>query len=78
MPSRRSWAGSRTAPSRQQTLRATLEWSFRLLTRAAQTLFSRLAVFAGGFDFETAAAMHDEQEHEVAVVGAFRISPLPT
>lgn len=42
--------GSRTAPTRQQTLRATLDWSFRLLSSSEQSLFRRTAVFAGGFD----------------------------
>jgi predicted ATPase len=44
--------GSRTAPYRQRTLRATLDWSSRLLTPAEQRLFRRLAVFSGGFDLE--------------------------
>ena len=33
---------------RQQTLRATLDWSFGLLSEAERTVFSRLSVFAGG------------------------------
>jgi predicted ATPase len=40
--------GARTAPQRQRTLRATIEWSYELLTTAEQRLFARLAVFAGG------------------------------
>jgi tetratricopeptide (TPR) repeat protein len=40
--------GSRTAPPRQQTLRATIDWSHDLLTDAERKLFRRLAVFAGG------------------------------
>jgi tetratricopeptide (TPR) repeat protein len=46
--------GSRTAPPRQQTLRATLEWSYGLLDDAEQRLFERLAVFAGGWTLEAA------------------------
>ncbi len=42
--------GNRTAPPRQQTLRAALDWSFGLLDGSEQLLFERLAVFAGGFD----------------------------
>jgi non-specific serine/threonine protein kinase len=42
--------GSRTAPARQQTLRATLDWSHDLLDEGERALFRRLAVFAGGFD----------------------------
>jgi predicted ATPase/transcriptional regulator with XRE-family HTH domain len=40
--------GARDLPQRQQTLRTTLTWSYELLDRRAQTLFARLAVFAGG------------------------------
>jgi len=46
--------GSRVAPTRQQTLRATLDWSYDLLTGQEQCFFRRLAVFAGGFDLESA------------------------
>jgi predicted ATPase len=46
--------GSRTALPRHQTLRATMDWSYRLLTPAEQTLLRRLAVFAGGFTLEAA------------------------
>lgn len=50
-------AGSRTALPRQQTLRATLEWSFDLLTEEERVLFRRLAVFAGGFSLAAAEAI---------------------
>jgi non-specific serine/threonine protein kinase len=46
--------GSRVAPPRQQTLRATLDWSHGLLSEAEQHLFARLSVFAGGFTLEAA------------------------
>jgi non-specific serine/threonine protein kinase len=49
--------GSRTAPTRQQTLRATLDWSYQLLESPEQDLFERLAVFAGSFDLECTEAM---------------------
>jgi predicted ATPase len=39
--------GVRDAPERQRTLRATLDWSYRLLTEAERSLLSRLSVFAG-------------------------------
>jgi predicted ATPase/DNA-binding SARP family transcriptional activator len=42
-------SGSRTAMTRQQTLRATLAWSFDLLDADEQVLLRRLAVFAGSF-----------------------------
>lgn len=41
--------GSRTALPRQQTLTATIEWSYRLLDEAEKALFRRLSVFQGGF-----------------------------
>lgn len=44
--------GVRHAPARQRTLRATLEWSYQLLSKTEQQLFERLAVFAGGWTFE--------------------------
>jgi predicted ATPase len=55
------WVSSRTAhrilPDRQRTLRATLDWSFDLLNDAERTLFTRLAVFAGGWTLEAAEAV---------------------
>ena len=46
--------GARDAMPRQQSLAATIDWSYRLLTEAEQELFMRLSVFAGGFDLEAA------------------------
>jgi predicted ATPase len=40
--------GDRDLPERQRTLRATIEWSYELLTETEQRLFARLAVFRGG------------------------------
>ncbi|MFN2138053.1 MAG: LuxR C-terminal-related transcriptional regulator [Candidatus Promineifilaceae bacterium] len=40
--------GPRDMPQRQRTLRATIEWSYNLLSREEQRLFSQLAVFNGG------------------------------
>ena len=45
-------SGSRIAPSRQQTLRATLDWSYELLTETERDLFRQLSVFAGGFTLD--------------------------
>jgi non-specific serine/threonine protein kinase len=45
-------SGSRIAPSRQQTLRATLNWSYELLTETERELFRQLSVFVGGFTLE--------------------------
>ena len=49
--------GSRTAPTRQQTMWATLDWSHALLTAPEQELFRRLAVFAGGWNLPAAEAV---------------------
>ena len=46
--------GERDADPRQQTLRATIEWSYDLLSAEEQTLFARLSVFAGGCTYEAA------------------------
>ncbi len=46
--------GGRDADPRQQTLRATIEWSHDLLTQDEQQLFARLAVFAGGCTLDAA------------------------
>jgi len=50
-------AGSRTAISRHQTLRATINWSYDLLTEPERILFHRLATFAGGFTLDAAEAV---------------------
>ena len=49
--------GSRTAPLRQQTLRATVEWSYDLLPAPERALFRRLSVFANGWTLEAAEAI---------------------
>ena len=49
--------GSRTALERQQTLRATVGWSYSLLTDAERVLLGRLSVFAGSFDLDAAEAV---------------------
>jgi predicted ATPase/class 3 adenylate cyclase/DNA-binding CsgD family transcriptional regulator len=49
--------GARTAVRRQQTLRASVDWSHALLTEPERTLFRRLAAFAGSFDLDAARAV---------------------
>jgi predicted ATPase len=46
--------GSSTAPPRQQTLQATIEWSYRLLDRTEKAALNRLSVFRGGFQLDAA------------------------
>jgi non-specific serine/threonine protein kinase len=54
--------GPRDWPGRQQTLRATLDWSHQLLGPAAHHLFACLGVFAGPFDAVAAAAVSGEPD----------------
>ena len=49
--------GARTAVRRQQTLRASVDWSHALLTEPERVLLRRLAVFLGGFDLDAAQAV---------------------
>ena len=49
--------GPRDLPSRQRTLRATIEWSHSLLSEAARELFARLAVFSGGCTLDAVTAV---------------------
>lgn len=45
-------AGSRVAPTRLQTLRLSVDWSYELCTQEERRLWSRLAVFSGGFELD--------------------------
>jgi class 3 adenylate cyclase len=49
--------GRRTSPERHQTLRATIDWSYGLLTGEEQQVFDRLAVFPASFDLDAVAAV---------------------
>ena len=49
--------GPRRAPSRQRTLRATLDWSWALLHPIDQTMLARVSVFSGGFTASAAEAV---------------------
>jgi predicted ATPase/DNA-binding SARP family transcriptional activator len=52
-------AGARDAPARQQTLRATIDWSHDLLSDNEKACFARFAVFAGGATVEAAETITD-------------------
>ncbi|MBA3376635.1 MAG: adenylate/guanylate cyclase domain-containing protein [Actinobacteria bacterium] len=58
--------GGRDADPRQQTLRATIEWSHALLEAAERQLFARLSVFAGGCTLDAAEAVCDGDLDTVA------------
>ena len=51
--------GARDLPTRQQTLRSTVDWSYSLLNAAEQTLFRRISVFTGGCTLEGIEAVCD-------------------
>ena len=57
--------GARDQPERQQTLRAAIDWSYRLLEPAEQRLFREISVFLGGFDLEAAATVSAQNELEL-------------
>ena len=64
-----SWNGGRES-SRHHTLRATVAWSYQLLTDAEQKVFDRTSVFAGAFDLDAATAVcADDSIERVDVVG---------
>jgi predicted ATPase len=61
-------SGARDLPERQQTLRATIDWSYALLTTAEQSLTRRLSVFVGGCTLgaaESVAAADEQAGDEV-------------
>ena len=65
--------GARDQPSRQQTLRAAIDWSYSLLDKPEQRLFMRLAVFNGGCTLDAAAAVcgfEDDSMEVLAAVGS--------
>jgi predicted ATPase/DNA-binding winged helix-turn-helix (wHTH) protein len=51
------WAGPRTAPPRQKTLQATLDWSYSLLSETERLVLRRLAIFVGHFTLDAALAV---------------------
>jgi predicted ATPase len=54
--------GAADLPERHRALRATLDWSYNLLTPAEQTLFARLSVFVGGATLVAAEAVCADEE----------------
>jgi predicted ATPase/DNA-binding winged helix-turn-helix (wHTH) protein len=52
-------SGRRTALPRHRTLRATLDWSYQLLTTAERALLCRLSIFVGPFSLDAAGAVAD-------------------
>ena len=61
-------SGDRSAPPRQRTLRATLQWSYDLLAAGERALFRRLSVSVGGWDLEAAEAVGSGEPVEADLV----------
>jgi predicted ATPase/DNA-binding winged helix-turn-helix (wHTH) protein len=62
------WRGRRTALPRHQTLSATLDWSYDLLTDLERTVLRRLSVFVGPFTLEAAQAVAVDDELDDLVI----------
>ncbi|MCC6945314.1 MAG: tetratricopeptide repeat protein [Thermomicrobiales bacterium] len=56
--------GARDLPPRQQTMRSTIEWSYRLLTEEQQALFRALSIFGGEFTLTDAEAVAQPRKEE--------------
>ena len=63
-----SWSGTRTAPARQKTLQATLDWSCRLLSELERTVLRRLAIFVGHFTLDAALAVVTSENVDQSLV----------
>jgi predicted ATPase len=62
------WPGQRTAPPRQKTLHAALDWSYELLSDAERVVLRRLSIFVGDFSMEAALAVVTSAAVDHAVV----------
>jgi predicted ATPase/AraC-like DNA-binding protein len=60
-------AGSKDLPERHQTLRATINWSYTLLTKPERELFRKLAVFANGFTLEAVEIVCYDNEQQATI-----------
>jgi predicted ATPase/DNA-binding SARP family transcriptional activator len=58
-------SGARDAPARQRTLRATIDWSYRLLSDPERRAFGRMALFPGGVELAVAEQVTDASIDEL-------------
>ncbi len=65
--------GHHETPPRLQTMRAALDWSYELLPPSARALFHRLAVFSGGFTFESAQAICAVGDDPAHILGGLEL-----
>ncbi|WP_426610986.1 ATP-binding protein [Bradyrhizobium sp. McL0616] len=65
-----SWLGPRSAPPRQRTLHATLDWSFGLLSDLERVVLCRLAVFVGHFTLDAVIAVCGRDVARKDILGA--------
>src|SRR5262249_47434913 len=65
--------GALDLPQRQQTLRATIDWSYELLPPEEQMLFARLGVFRGGCRLEDVEAICEEQQTKTLGVNCCQV-----
>jgi predicted ATPase/transcriptional regulator with XRE-family HTH domain len=61
--------GARDQPDRQQTLRATIDWTYHLLDEAEQALFARLSVFVGGCTIKAVELVCADIETDTTISG---------
>ncbi|HET6561564.1 MAG TPA: BTAD domain-containing putative transcriptional regulator, partial [Marmoricola sp.] len=61
-------SGARTADQRQQTLRATVDWSYQLLSETEQGVFDRLSVFQGGWTLMSAEGVLGDEDTDTGAV----------
>ena len=62
-------SGDRSTEPRQRTLDATIDWSYQLLTEPERILWTRLSVFAGGFELDAAQEVCSDESLEAGAIG---------
>jgi len=63
------WQGQRTALPRHQTLNATLDWSFALLSEIEKKVLSRIAVFVGTFTIDAVTSVLSAEDLDATEIG---------